>query len=393
MTTNNGPESNDPRPGGKEQRPHATLDLEASEVSSRHPDGADEVKMRGNEETASERLALEGPPPRKGMSHEPDGGLQGFFTHMAAGVLGALVAFIIAYYAGLTQGGGSSTQGATAEAGLLRAQIVKTEQRLTAMEKALGEANAKVGQLAAGGEEGRALKQQLAAVTERLGRVEGRPAGSALSPETMRETLDPMNAKLTDLEGKLSGVAKAQGDLQTNSKAAALAVSFYNLRRAANEGRPYAAELRSVAAISPVPLDLAALDARREQGIPSFDQLGAEYNAAANAALDAENQPADESMVSELWSKAKSVIRVRRKGDVPGDTTGAILARVEHRLKAGDLAASIQEAVQLKGGAATAFSPWLEKLKARRAADETLARVEATLLTALGGDDQAKRGG
>jgi hypothetical protein len=202
-----------------------------------------------------------------------------------------------------------------------------------------------------------------------------------------------MNAKLTDLEGKLSGVAKAQGDLQTNSKAAALAVSFYNLRRAANEGRPYAAELRSVAAISPVPLDLAALDARREQGIPSFDQLGAEYNAAANAALDAENQPADESMVSELWSKAKSVIRVRRKGDVPGDTTGAILARVEHRLKAGDLAASIQEAVQLKGGAATAFSPWLEKLKARRAADETLARVEATLLTALGGDDQAKRGG
>ena len=392
MTTNSGPDNNDPAMGGKEQRPHATLDLEATEVGPHQPAGSDEAKMHGDEETESERLALEGPPAESSRG-EPDGGLQGFLTHMAAGGLGALVAFIIAYYAGTTQGASTASATATAEAALLRAQVVKTEQRIGALERALGEANAKVGQLAAGGEEGRALKQQLAAVTERLGRIEGRPAGAALSPETMRESLDPLNAKLADLEGKLSGVAKAQTDLQTNSKAAALAVSFYNLRRAANEGRPYAAELRSVAQMSPIPLDLGALDARREQGIPSLEQLGAEFNAAANAAVDAENQPADQSMASELWSKAKSFIRVRRKGDVPGDTSRAILARVEHRLNAGDLAASIQEAVQLKGPAAAAFSPWLEKLKAKRAADEALARVEATLLTALGGEDQAKRGG
>jgi len=220
MTTNNGPENNDPRMGGKEQRPHATLDLEASEVSSRQPAGSDEADMRSDGETASERLALEGPPPG-GVADAPDGGGQSFLTHMAAGGLGALVAFIIAYYAGITQGG--STASATAEAGLLRARIVKTEQRIGVLEKALGEANAKVGQLAAGGEEGRALKQQLAAVTERLDRIEGRPAGAALSPETMRETLDPLNAKLTDLEAKLSSVAKAQTDLQINSRAAALA--------------------------------------------------------------------------------------------------------------------------------------------------------------------------
>ena len=384
MTTNNGPENSDPRTGGKEQRPYATLDLEASEVSSRQPAGSDETNVRSDEEPASDRLALEGP------TYAPGGG-QAFLTHMAAGGLGALVAFIIAYYAGITQGG--STANITAEATLLRAQVVKTEQRIGALEKALGEANAKVGQLAAGGEESRALKQQLAAVTERLGRIEGRPAGTPLSPEAMRESLDPVNAKLTDLEGRLSGVAKAQTDLQTNSKAAALAVSFYNLRRAANEGRPYAAELRSVAQMSPIPLDLGALDARREQGVPSLDQLEADFNSAATAALDAENQPTDQSVVSAVWSKVKSFIRVRRKGDVPGDASSAVLARVEHRLNTGDLAASIQEAVQLKGPAAVAFSPWLEKLKAKRAADEALARVEATLLTALGGEDRAKRGG
>ncbi len=385
MTTNNGPDSDDPTLSGKDQRPHATLDLEASEVSSRPPAGSDE-------EAASDPLALD-KPPMGGSADASEGGMQSFLTHMAAGGLGALVAFIIAYYAGITQRGSTAPSATAEEAGLLRAQIVKTEQRIGALEKALGEANARVGQLTAGGEGSRALTQQLAAVTERLDRVEGRPAGAALSPDAMRESLDPLNAKLTDLEGKLSGVAKAQTDLQTNSKAAALAVSFYNLRRAANEGKPYAAELRSVAQMSPIPLDLAPLDARREQGIPSLEQLAAEFNTAANAALDAENQPADQSTVSELWSKAKSLIRVRRKGDVPGDSSRAILARVEYRLQAGDLAASIQEAVQLKGAAAASFSPWLEKLKAKRAADEALARVEATLLTALGGEDQAKRGG
>ena len=229
-------------------------------------------------ETASEPLALEGPS-LGGVADAPHGGGQSFLTHMAAGGLGALAAFVIAYYAGGTQGGSKAS--VTAEAGLLRAQIVKSEQRLTALERALGEASAKVGQLAAGGEEGRALKQQLAAVTERLARIEGHPAAATLSPETMRETLDPLNAKLTDLESKLSGVAKAQTDLQTNSRAATLAVSFYNLRRAANEGRPYATELRLVAQMSPVPLDLGALDAGREQGIPSLEQLGAGINAAA----------------------------------------------------------------------------------------------------------------
>lgn len=389
MTTKTGPESNDPKLGGKDQRPHAILDLEANEVSSRQPGGSDEASMQGDEKNPSERLALDGPPP-PGPAPTSDG-LSAFLTHMAAGTLGAIAAFIIAYYAGITQG--RPTASGTADTALMRAQIVKTEQRIGALEKALGEANAKVGQLAGAGEEGRALKQQLATVTERLDRVESRPAATALAPEAMRETLDPLNAKLTDLEGKLSSVAKAQSDLHTNSKAAALAVSFYNLRRAASEGRPYAAELRSVAQMSPVPLDLAALSASGEQGVPSLEELTADFNTAATAAIDAENQPTDQSTASELWSKAKSFIRVRRKGDVPGDTTGAILARVEHRLNAGNLAASIQEAAQLQGPAAAAFSPWLEKLKAKRVADEALARVEATLLSALGGDDQAKRGG
>ncbi len=172
MTTNNGPENNDPTMGGKDQRPHATLDLQASEVSSHQPGSSDAAGMRGDEETGSERTALDGPPPGDGDASYA--GMQGFLSHMAAGALGAIFALLIAYYAGFTQDD-SKTNAATAEAALLRAQIVKTEQRIGALEKALGEANTKLGQLAAGGEEARVMKQQLAAVTERLGRIESRP--------------------------------------------------------------------------------------------------------------------------------------------------------------------------------------------------------------------------
>ncbi len=145
--------------------------------------------------------------------------------------------------------------------------------------------------------------------------------------------------------------------------------------------------------MSPVPLDLAALEARRDQGVPSLKQLKTDFEAAANKAIDIENQPANDSFASELWSKAKSFIRIRRKGDIPGDTTRAILARAEYQLDAGNLKMAAAEAEQLQGAAAEAVKSWQSELKAKIAADEALAGVEAKLLTALGSEDAGKRGG
>jgi hypothetical protein len=142
-----------------------------------------------------------------------------------------------------------------------------------------------------------------------------------------------------------------------------------------------------------VPLDLAALEARRDQGIRSFEQLQTGYTAAANKALDAENAPADTSLSSEVWSKVRSFVRIRRKGNVEGDSNRAILARVEYRLDNHDLAGAITEAEALKGPAAEAMAPWLAEVKAKLAADQALAQAETKILTALGGEDQAKRGG
>jgi hypothetical protein len=84
---------------------------------------------------------------------------------------------------------------------------------------------------------------------------------------------------------------------------------------------------------------------------------------------------------------------MRPTGDIPGNAPEAILARAEQRLDGGDLPAAIRESSQLSGPAAGAMAPWLLEAKARAAADETLARIEAKLMTSLSLDERAKRGG
>ncbi|MEJ2117302.1 MAG: mitofilin family membrane protein, partial [Alphaproteobacteria bacterium] len=114
---------------------------------------------------------------------------------------------------------------------------------------------------------------------------------------------------------------------------------------------------------------------------------------AADAAIETENRPADQSYSSRIWASLKSVVRIRRVGEVEGDTTLAILARAEVRLKKGDLKAALKETLALKGDAANAFKAWQNDAQSRIAVDETLTRVEARLLAALGRTDNAKRDG
>jgi hypothetical protein len=393
MTTSDEPDDKKPGKAGKEQRPHATLNLTAEEVPSEtelvqaaagdpEPSPATEDQQHFESDAAP-------PPDAEPPPFLRDLNLSGIATHMVAGALGAVLALLFGYFLfSRPEPAGFSPEDAHA----LRAQIGSAETKLAALEQELRKTaeRAELGRTASGETEG--LKQDMASLAQRLASLEARPATEA-TPEAVQHSLDPVNAKLVGLEERLESMSKAQSAMRTDGRATALALALYNLRRAANEGRPFAAELKSVAEMSPVPLDLAALETRRDQGVPSLDQLKASFETAASTALEAENQPPGDSFASELWSKAISVIRVRRKGDVPGDSTSAILARIEHRLEGEDLRAALSEAGQLSGPAAEIMAPWLETLKSKLAADEALARVEAKLLTALGGGDTGKRGG
>lgn len=418
MTTND--ESGNGKPeAGKSQRPQVTLDIKATDVTPEAKGAVGAAKASGGAEDVSgsktkndffAAKAGDASATREAGATDAsrgDVGVHSFVTHLAAGILGGLFALVIGYYVagGLRDRLPMLTERSAED---FRARINKQDERLTALDKAVNaprpdnaQTETRLKELA---EQASSLKQEITSLSkqmnDRLAAIEATPASAPplqtpahITFESLNPVLDPLRAKLAELESRLSQIAQAQAVVQTDSKASALAIALYNLRRAVNEGKPFATELQTIASMTPVQLDLAPLEAAREKGVRNLAQLQKSFNVAADAAIETENRPADQSYSSRVWASLKSVVRIRRVGEVEGDTTLAILARAEVRLKKGDLKAALKEIAQLKGDAANAFKAWRNDAQSRIAVDETLTRVEARLLAALSRTDNAKRDG
>jgi hypothetical protein len=378
MTNTNGPDDRDA--GGKEKRPYTTLDLTADEVS---PGNKDE---RTGAQGSKEQLRLDKPESKTAGSSNISDSWTGLLTHAAAGAIGAALTLLLALWIFGNTDGGNSSGLSQAEAEALRSAIADTETRILALEADLRAAVEKT-------ESAQAQQGDVSGLSERITALESRPATSGITQQSVQQSINPIATQMAEIERRLNVLAEAQQERKVDGKSMAVSLAFYNLQRAAREGRPYALELKSVEENSPVPLDLAALEPWRDEGVKSIGQLQEDFDAAAKAAIDAENQPTDDTLASEVWSRAKSFVRIRRKGDVEGEDTSAILARIEHRLQNRDLKATLSEAEKLEGPAAEAVAPWVAELKRKLAAEEALARIESKLLGTIGGAEAASRDG
>jgi hypothetical protein len=388
MTTEN--DKQIPGASGKDQRPHATLDLTATEIfSGGKPDegqGAKTTPPPGGTAAPNHAARLDGGTAARRARN-------GFLTHMAAGLVGATLALLIAFYIfGGLRDRQSSQASRTAES--FRQDLAAAERRIAALENATQTARSSAGdidaRLKAAGDRAGTLKQDIAALDGRVKSLESAPAPKAAASAD----LQPLNAKLADVESRLAGLAKAQDELRSGTGSAAMAMAVQNLRRAIAEGKPFASELKTLTTLAPEPLDVAALEPRRESGLASLSTLQREFDRSAMAAIEASRPPADGTFTGNLLAKARGLVRLRPTGDVPGSTPEAVLARAENRLDSGDLSAAIRETGELAGPAAAAMTPWITEAKARAAADETLARIEATLMTSSRTDEPgARRGG
>jgi hypothetical protein len=79
--------------------------------------------------------------------------------------------------------------------------------------------------------------------------------------------------------------------------------------------------------------------------------------------------------LSGVLRRLSDVVTVRPIGDVEGLGAGAVVARAEHRLQAGDLAGALTELDGLSGLAAEAAAAWRSDAEARLAADAALAAL------------------
>ena len=270
--------------------------------------------------------------------------------------------------------------GSVADAAVISQQIGEAEKRLDAKI-----ATAVTGALAANAASLEALQKEIAGIDAKLRALTEAELSSGegvhLAPK-----IAAIDERLTKLESVMPVLLATIDRDAEDTKAATLAIAFANLRAAVSEGRPYAAELATLAALSPGAGDLGGLLDYNDKGIPTLTELTRSFNVAKDAALAAPATETDDSLLGRLVTSAESLVKVRRiDAEAEGDGPDAVLARAAAHLQQDNLAAAVKEVETLQGSQAAAFANWVDQARARLGADETLQRLENILLVSLGG--------
>jgi hypothetical protein len=154
--------------------------------------------------------------------------------------------------------------------------------------------------------------------------------------EAMARTTEAVSATESQLTERIAA-AEQKLDEPRSDIELARAVAASALKTAIDRGGPYLAELEAFASIAPDDPSLAGLREHAAVGVPARSDLVRDFQATADAILDAVHQPeGDEGILNRLMSSAASAIRVRPVGSIEGDTPEAVVARIENKLQNGD---------------------------------------------------------
>ncbi|ABS62971.1 conserved hypothetical protein [Parvibaculum lavamentivorans DS-1] len=213
---------------------------------------------------------------------------------------------------------------------------------------------------------------------------------AALPPAGIAEQIGSLDALVRALDLRLASLAPKIEEMETRVVAleekkddpdaaarAALGLALANLARAAETPGPFLAELNAVAAFLPEEPALQELAPAAAEGVPTRAALEARFSSLSQNIFEAERRAGEDGVWSRFVSNAKSLVTVRRTGEISGDTTEAVVARMEERLKVNDLAGAVAEAKQLQGAAAEAAAPWIADAEARLQADALVRDLSA----------------
>lgn len=269
--------------------------------------------------------------------------------------------------------------------------------RLDGLEAAVAKAGAGSG--GAGGD-----PAALAALEDRLAGLEGKiaalaEAGTAAAPDPelaaqmnelmaaqsgvqsaiaeLRSSTDTLASKISELEQGQQELS-AQVDAPSRQIDLARAIAAAGLKSAIDRGGPFMSELEAFASVAPDDPAVAELRDLAARGVPSRVELVAGFSDAASKAIAAADPGDPEAgLVDRLMSSAMSVVKVRKVGDVAGDSAEAIVARAETRLLNGDLEAALAEWNMLPEASRAATSEYGEALAARARSEKLIAAAMA----------------
>ena len=170
---------------------------------------------------------------------------------------------------------------------------------------------------------------------------------------------------ITDLQKRLAeaetAIAEPRNDISIARSLAATAV-----KSAINRGGSFVAELEAFSQIDPEHSAIAELKPLSEQGVLKRVDLVASFSAIANQIIAADSDvEADTGIMSRLMNSAASMVKIRKVGEIEGDTAEAIVARIETRLNDGKLTDAAREWDKLSDKAKIASEGFQTQLNAR----------------------------
>ncbi|WP_117195149.1 COG4223 family protein [Rhizobium terrae] len=298
--------------------------------------------------------AAPGPEPASSVPPRPSPATT---TLIAAGIFGGIVALLLAgsmqyagYLPGTTPAPAANTAGLSTELAELRQEIAALKSRPVATPDA-SLAN-RIATLEAGTRTpSQATEQALGGLKSDIDRLRSAIQSSAGNDTALARRLDQAEAKLND-----------RGPEQQVARAIAAAA----LKAAIDRGGPFTTELQTFASVAGDDPAVAELEKFGATGVPSRTELQRDFPRVADAMLEATAQPdPNQGIAGRLLSSAMSVVKVRRVGDVAGDTPEAIVARLEEGLRNGNLQASAREWDALPEPAKAVSRGFRQKLDAR----------------------------
>ncbi|CDZ65107.1 Hypothetical protein NGAL_HAMBI2605_33740 [Neorhizobium galegae bv. orientalis] len=281
-------------------------------------------------------------------------------TLIAAGIFGGLVALLLAgsmQYAGYLPGAtpapaAPNTAGLSSEIAELRQEITALRNRpaaATAPDAAL--ANRVAALEGSARTPNGASEQALAALKADLDRLRATVQSAAGADSSLAQRLDQAEAKLND-----------RGPEQQVARAVAAAA----LKAGIDRGGPFETELQTFMTVAGDDPAVADLQKFASAGVPARAELQRDFPRIADAMLEATaTRDPNEGIAGRLLASAMSVVKVRRVGDVQGETPDAIVARMENALRNGDLQASAREWDALPEPAKAVSRDFKQKLDAR----------------------------
>jgi len=195
-----------------------------------------------------------------------------------------------------------------------------------------------------------------------------------MSLDTLRKEIAKLNARFEALNDALGAGEYFVG--------AAVFIAVGEFRRQLDKGDPYRREfarleslIRQGRAVDPVTASyLSILSKHADSGVAKFDLLEESYAAVADLVIEGQVS-AETGIWQRAWRGIASVVRVRRVGEIKGDTPEAIISRAQARLDEGDVAGAVEELAGLSPSS-DAVASWIEAAVAYMQTREALRRLE-----------------